>query len=301
MEEHAPRPRRAPRARSSVGVEIASRACPCPYSLPYAPVALLASDEARSPRLLAGRGGPDTSRCPRPQGDARLRRARGRRRLHRALDRLAGLAELEPEARVVVLEAGRCGHGPERAQRRLRQRDVVRTWADARPLRRPMRAIALGRASTEAVDEIGRFCVRAGGGRLVSSGRLPAGLGAPAQDGVWDEAVRALPRARRARGRHRAERRGGGEALPLAALPRRRLLPRGRDRPARRGSCSACATGSRAAPTSGSLSARRFARCAPGRGAASPRRPRPRVRARVLRAGDGVSDRRHGLALCAAG
>ena len=45
----------------------------------------------------------------------------------------------EPDARVVLLEADRCGFGPERPQRRLRQLDVVQPADDAGALRRRAR------------------------------------------------------------------------------------------------------------------------------------------------------------------
>ena len=98
------------------------------------------------------------------------------------------LAELEPEARVVVLEADGCGHGPSG-----RNGGFVNEMWFALPLLRdrygPEAAIAICRAANDAVGEIGRFCseqevdawYRRAGYLLLSA--------APAQDGVWSEAV----------------------------------------------------------------------------------------------------------------
>ena len=84
------------------------------------------------------------------------------------------LAELEPEASVVVLEAGRCGHGPSGRNGGF----VNASWFNLPSLRDryggPARPVA--RASQDAVDEIGRFCSEQDR-RLVPPERLPAGLG----------------------------------------------------------------------------------------------------------------------------
>ena len=100
------------------------------------------------------------------------------------------LKRLEPEARVVLLEAGRCGQGPTGRNGgfcnvmwfslpNMRQR-----WGD-------VEALAVARAADDAVAEIGAFCeveevdawFRRGGYLQVST--------APAHDGVWVEALAA--------------------------------------------------------------------------------------------------------------
>ena len=97
---------------------------------------------------------------------------------------------LEPEARVVLLESEVCGFGPSGRNGgfcnvmwfslpNMRQR-----WGDAG-------ALAVARASREAIDGIEAFCreqevdawFRRGGYLQVST--------APAHDGIWDEAVAA--------------------------------------------------------------------------------------------------------------
>ena len=138
------------------------------------------------------------------------------------------IAELEPEA------TGRRARGrplrprPERAKRRLRERDVVPHGRDARPLRRRGGAgdgprVERGGARDRALLR------RAGGGRLVSALRLPAGLRLARPGRGLGRRRRRLPRARRAG-------RGGGaqpvrarRALPVAPLPGRRLLSGRRD------------------------------------------------------------------------
>ena len=98
--------------------------------------------------------------------------------------------QLEPEASVVLLESEICGHGPSGRNGgfcnvmwfslpNMRQR-----WGDAG-------ALAVARASREAIDGIEAFCreqevdawFRRGGYLQVST--------APAHDGIWDEAVAA--------------------------------------------------------------------------------------------------------------
>jgi glycine/D-amino acid oxidase-like deaminating enzyme len=98
------------------------------------------------------------------------------------------LAELEPDARVIVLEAGRCGHGPSGRNAGF----ANEIWFGL-PLLRDRYgaedALAIARAAQSAVEAIGRFCseqevdawYRQAGYLLLSA--------APAQDGVWSEAV----------------------------------------------------------------------------------------------------------------
>ncbi len=100
------------------------------------------------------------------------------------------LKKLEPEARVVLLEADVCGHGPSGRNggfcnsmwfslASMRER-----WGNAAGL-------AVARASRDAIDGVGAFCeeqdvdawFRRGGYLQVST--------AAAHDGVWDEAVAA--------------------------------------------------------------------------------------------------------------
>ena len=98
------------------------------------------------------------------------------------------VSQLEPEASVVLLEADRCGHGPSGRNGGF----ANAMWFSAHTLRERFGAPATARvvrAAQDAVDGIGRFCTeqavdawfRQGGYLLLSA--------APAQDGVWNEAV----------------------------------------------------------------------------------------------------------------
>jgi glycine/D-amino acid oxidase-like deaminating enzyme len=98
------------------------------------------------------------------------------------------LAELEPEARVVVLEAGRCGHGPSGRNGGF----ANEIWFGLPTLRDrygAAEAIAVARAVRDAVEGIGRFCEQ----QEVDAWYTRAGYlmlsAAPAQDGIWSEAV----------------------------------------------------------------------------------------------------------------
>jgi glycine/D-amino acid oxidase-like deaminating enzyme len=100
------------------------------------------------------------------------------------------LKGLEPNARVVLLEGEVCGHGPSGRNGGFCNAmwfslpNMRRRWGDAA-------ALAIGRASREAVDGIEAFCreqevdawFRRAGYLQVST--------APAYDGAWDEAVGA--------------------------------------------------------------------------------------------------------------
>ena len=98
------------------------------------------------------------------------------------------ISQLEPEAEVIVLEAGRCGHGPSGRNGGF----VNAMWFSLPTLRNRVgdrAAAAVARAAQDGVDEIGIFCdeqhvdasYRRGGYLQLSA--------APAQDGIWDEAV----------------------------------------------------------------------------------------------------------------
>jgi len=101
------------------------------------------------------------------------------------------ISELEPSARVVLLEADICGGGPSG-----RNGGFVTNWWDEFPtlLERygPIGARQMGEAIEAAVDDVGAFCATNGidawftkaGSLLVSA--------APAQDGAWDVAVESL-------------------------------------------------------------------------------------------------------------
>ena len=105
------------------------------------------------------------------------------------------LAELEPGADVVLIEADVCGRGPSGRNGGF----VNEMWFHMGSMRDRYGdegAVALGRASTDSVEEIGRFCdeqevdawFRHCGYLQVSA--------APAQDDVWGPAVAGDARAR---------------------------------------------------------------------------------------------------------
>jgi glycine/D-amino acid oxidase-like deaminating enzyme len=100
------------------------------------------------------------------------------------------ISQLEPDASVIVLEADRCGHGPSGRNGGF----ANAMWFSVHSLRDRFGAAAaadVGRASQDAVDGIGRFCTEQG----VDADYRQAGYlqvsAAPAQDGVWEEAVQA--------------------------------------------------------------------------------------------------------------
>ena len=136
------------------------------------------------------------------------------------------LKALEPEARVVLLEAADLRAWAERPQRRLLQRDVALAAEHARALGR--RGGARGRRASRGGGRRDRRVLRGRGGRrLVSPRRLPQGLDRRGPRRIWTRGGRRLPRARGDRTRSQAldaERRSPRAAL--AGLSRRRLLPR---------------------------------------------------------------------------
>ena len=115
------------------------------------------------------------------------------------------ITELEPGARVVVLEGDICGGGPSG-----RNGGFVTNWWDEFPtlLERygPEGAVAVGDAVETTIDEIGAFCdAHAIDAWFTRAGSLTVSA-APAQDGAWDAAVAAI----RGHGR-------GGRLVPLSA------------------------------------------------------------------------------------
>jgi glycine/D-amino acid oxidase-like deaminating enzyme len=100
------------------------------------------------------------------------------------------LKALEPAARVVLLEADRCGHGPSGRNGgfcnamwfslpNMRER-----WGDDA-------ALAVARAAQAAVDGVGAFCEEQGVDAWFRRGGYLQVSTAPAQDGAWEEAVAA--------------------------------------------------------------------------------------------------------------
>jgi glycine/D-amino acid oxidase-like deaminating enzyme len=100
------------------------------------------------------------------------------------------LRQLEPGARIVVLEADRCGHGPSGRNGGF----VNGLWFSLPSLRERFgdrRAIAAARAAQASVDAIGEFCAQQG----IDAWYRPAGYvqasTAPAWDGAWGKIARA--------------------------------------------------------------------------------------------------------------
>ena len=97
---------------------------------------------------------------------------------------------LEPEARVVLLEADGCGRGPSG-----RNGGFVNTmWFSLASMRKRWGdgpAMAVARAAEAAVVEIGEFCEREGVDAWFQPGGYLQVSTAPAQDRVWEESVAA--------------------------------------------------------------------------------------------------------------
>ena len=176
---------------------------------------------------------------------------------------------LERGARVVLLEADVCGHGPSG-----RNGGFCETlWSNLPSLRERFddeRALAACRASSDSVSAIGAWCEQEG----VDAWFRRLGV----RDGVDERGPGRRDRPDRRRRRHRPRpgrrpRRGGApRPLRLAALPARAPRPRRRQRPAR--------------------AAR--ARAAPPAARARRRDPRALARARAAR-GTGDGGRRDGV------
>ena len=101
------------------------------------------------------------------------------------------ITELEPTARVVLLEADICGGGPSG-----RNGGFVTNWWDDFPTLIERYGVdgarAMGDAMEAAVDEVGGFCAsNAIDAWFTKAGSLSVSA-APAQDGSWTEAVEAL-------------------------------------------------------------------------------------------------------------
>jgi glycine/D-amino acid oxidase-like deaminating enzyme len=97
---------------------------------------------------------------------------------------------LEPEARVVLLEAERCGQGPSGRNGGFCNvmwfslANMRARWGDEA-------ALAVARASGEAVAEIEAFCEQEGVEAWFRRGGYLQVSAAPAQDGTWEETVDA--------------------------------------------------------------------------------------------------------------
>ena len=140
------------------------------------------------------------------------------------------LKELEPELDVLVLEAAVCGHGPSG-----RNGGFCETlWGDATTLREQAgdaAALAVCRASEDAVHGIGAWCEANGVDAWFREAPMLRVATTESQLGSWDESVRRRGRARRAGRARRFVGRGGARPLRVAAVPRRRAPPAERHRP----------------------------------------------------------------------
>ena len=100
------------------------------------------------------------------------------------------LKRLEPNARVVVFDAGVCGHGPSGRNGGF----VNALWFSLPTLRRRFgddRALEVARAAQAAVDGVGEFCAEQGvDAWFRRSGYMQVST-APGWDGAWGEGVAA--------------------------------------------------------------------------------------------------------------
>jgi glycine/D-amino acid oxidase-like deaminating enzyme len=100
------------------------------------------------------------------------------------------LTELAPEARVVLLEAGRCGAGPSGRNGGF----VNAMWLSLPSLRARFgdaAALELARASEAQVDAIGAWCEEQGVGAWYRRAGYLQVSTTPVHDGAWREAVQA--------------------------------------------------------------------------------------------------------------
>jgi glycine/D-amino acid oxidase-like deaminating enzyme len=100
------------------------------------------------------------------------------------------LTELEPDARVILLEGDICGGGPSG-----RNGGFVTNWWDELPtlLERygPDGALAVAEAMEAAVDEIGAWCATHGVDAWYRKAGSIGASAAPSQDDAWDAAIAA--------------------------------------------------------------------------------------------------------------
>jgi glycine/D-amino acid oxidase-like deaminating enzyme len=100
------------------------------------------------------------------------------------------LKQLAPEASVVVLEAGRCGHGP--SGRNGGFCDAM--WASLARMRDRWggeAALAVAHAADRSVGEVGEFCEREGVDAWFRRGGYLRVSTTPAQDRVWERSLAA--------------------------------------------------------------------------------------------------------------
>ncbi len=98
------------------------------------------------------------------------------------------IKRLDPAARVVVCESGRCGEGPSGRNGGF----VNGLWFSLPSLRRrfgDQAAIAVARAAQRSVDEIGEFCAEQGVDAWYRQAGYLQVSTAPGWDGAWDEAL----------------------------------------------------------------------------------------------------------------
>jgi glycine/D-amino acid oxidase-like deaminating enzyme len=111
------------------------------------------------------------------------------------------VTRIEPDARVTVLEAGRCGFGPSGRNAGF----VNSLWLSLPGLIERFgreRGVALARASADSVRSIGDWCAQEGVDARYRSAPHPVVSAAPAQDGVGSAAASAA---------RELDREGGGE------------------------------------------------------------------------------------------